>query len=103
MRNSTGGSAARHVLCVLLPLLALALVGGSSGHAATTEAPPAATRDHGHGHWFRHVCALPNPMSAWCGAQVVTSSNGVPLASSTPPSSALTPVAFHTAYSLPAT
>src|SRR5690242_821547 len=102
MRTSTGGFAARHVFFVLLALLALVLAVGSSGRAATTDAPPAATRDHGRGHWFRHVCALPNARFAWCGAQVVTSSNGVPLASSSPPSSALTPAAFHTAYSLPA-
>jgi hypothetical protein len=99
----TRGSAARRVFFMVLPVLALALVGGSSGHAASADAPPAATRDHGHGHWFRHVCAEPSAKFAWCGAQVVTSSNGVPLASSTPPASALTPAAFHTAYALPTT
>ena len=99
---STRGPAARGMLLMLLPVLALALTGGSSGHAASTP-PPAATRDHGRGHWFRHVCAVPNARFAWCGAQVVTSSNGVPLASSAPPSSAVTPAGFHTAYSLPTT
>jgi uncharacterized membrane protein len=94
-------SPAARVLLMVLPLIALALVTGAAGsRAAATDAPPA-TRDHGYGHWFRHVCSLPNVHMAWCGAQVVTNADGQPLASSSPPSSALTPAGFHSAYSLP--
>src|SRR4051794_14797121 len=104
--QNTGASSARRpaavrFLLMVLPLVAVALVAGGSGQAAATDAPPGPERDHGHGHWFRHVCSLPGTRFAWCGAQVVTSADGAPLASGTPPTSALTPAAFHTAYALP--
>ena len=94
---------ARAFLMLLAAAAAAVALGVPAGQARSADSPPPAMREGGHGHWFRHVCSLPDVRFAWCGAQVVTSSDGVPLASASPPSSALTPAQFHSAYSLPAT
>ena len=60
-------------------------------------------RDNGAGPWITRVCALPIPFVAGCSADVVTDSHGKPLASSSPPASALGPGKFHSAYGLPTT
>jgi subtilase family serine protease len=60
-----------------------------------------AIRDHGRGAWFRSVCDVSFGNSAACQAQVVSDSSGDPLATSSPPATALTPAQFHSAYQLP--
>jgi hypothetical protein len=89
---------------VLLALGVALTFGAAGGRAAGKDAPPPpATRDHGHGAWFRHVCSLPDGADAGCEAQVVTSAAGDPLASTTPPPGAYGPDQFHIGYSLPTT
>jgi hypothetical protein len=87
------------VLCVLAAALASSVAGGASGDISL----PQVFRDHGRGFWYEHVCDTPLSRGAACGAQVVSAEDGVPLASASPPASALGPADFHTAYSLPTT
>jgi subtilase family serine protease len=56
-------------------------------------------------HWdfTKRVCALVRSQWVNCAAEVVSDANGVPLAGSSPPASALGPADFHAAYSLPTT
>ena len=51
----------------------------------------------------KHVCT--SSLSRWgnCGAVVLASSSGTPLAGTTPPAAALGPAQFHSAYNLPTT
>lgn len=51
----------------------------------------------------RPVCGIPARGFARCHAHVVTNANETPLGSSTPSSSSMGPVQFHTAYNLPCT
>src|SRR3954452_1295311 len=102
--HSARRSFGARLLLMLVALLAAVLAtGAAGGSAASADAPPPATREHGHGHWFRHACSRPDTRFAWCGVQVVTNADGVPLASTSPPASAVTPAAFHTAYAVPVT
>ncbi len=77
------------------------VVGAASGGA--DPGGQAATRDHGHGAWFRSVCDAALNDSAACQAQVVSDASGDPLAGGSPPSTALTPAQFHSGYNLPTT
>jgi fibronectin type 3 domain-containing protein len=93
-------------LRVLRAAAAIAVVGlvlgaGTSSAAGTPHLP--AWLDNGRGPWIAHVCALPIPGIAGCQADVVTDSAGRPLASGSPPSGALGPSQFHSAYNLPTT
>lgn len=54
-------------------------------------------------HHFKPVCGPPKSKSARCNAQVVTDDSLKPLASSQPPTTALTPLQLHLAYNLPCT
>jgi len=72
--------------------------------ALTASADPSGNapfRDHGHGRWFKHGCAWQGGLFASCNVNVVTDSTGKPLASSTPPATALAPSQFDSAYALP--
>jgi hypothetical protein len=87
------------LLCALAAALASAVAGSASGDAAM----PQPVRDHGRGHWYERACLAPVSRDAACGAQVVSSDVGVPLASPSPPVGALGPADFHAAYALPTT
>jgi hypothetical protein len=87
------------LLCALAATLASAVAGSASGDASM----PPPVRDHGRGHWYERACLAPASRDAACGAQVVSSDSGVPLATSSPPVGALGPADFHTAYALPTT
>jgi subtilase family serine protease len=76
----------------LLIVVFLAVGVGSAGSASSP------TPTH---YQFKQVCG--SSLARWsnCGAIVVASSTGTPLASTTPPAGALGPTDFHTAYDLP--
>lgn len=84
---------------VVLVASALALAVALTASADPSGNPP--LRDHGHGHWFKHGCSWQGGLYASCNVNVVTDSAGKPLASSTPPATALAPTQFHSAYALP--
>ena len=77
------------------------LLAAGAGSAAAAGPPLPPWLDNGRGPWIAHVCALPIPRVAGCSADVVTSSAGLPLASSAPPAGALGPSQFRSAYNLP--
>ena len=93
-------SSSRIALAALVAAAFVLAVGAASGGADPGQG---ASRDHGHGAWFRSVCDVAGVGSAACQAEVVSDSSGDPLASGSPPSTALTPGQFHTGYNLPAT
>ncbi len=84
-------------------LVVAVLCAAVTGSAARGDGFVRPVRDHDRGHWYERVCQGPAARAAACGAQVVSDSDGVPLASTAPPSSALGPSAFHTGYALPTT
>ena len=85
---------------LLLAVAALVVMVGAGGASSDPGGQP--HRDHDHGHWFEQSCAAAPDGYASCGAQVVTDSAGIPLATGTPPAGALGPAQFAGAYSLPA-
>jgi hypothetical protein len=89
----------RIALTALVAALFVLVVGVGAGGA--DPGGQGAHRDHGRGFWFRSVCDVAFGSSAACQAQVVSDSSGDPLATSSPPATALTPAQFHTGYSLP--
>jgi subtilase family serine protease len=88
------------VLVVSALTVAVALAASGSAFAAGGDGP---RRDGGRGVWFTRVCAIPGAALGACGAQVVTSSGGTPLAGTSPAPTALGPAQFHSAYGLPTT
>ena len=86
------------VICALSAAVVLTASGGA--FAAGGNEP---MRTGGHGLWFKRVCAIPGLQLGGCGAQVVTSSAGTPLAGSGPSSLSLGPAQFHSSYGLPTT
>jgi hypothetical protein len=84
---------------LLLTVLVFGALG--AGSAASDNGRPQAQRDNGRGHWFERACDGPAARDAACNAQVVSNEYGVPLQSTSPPSSALGPSDFHTGYQLP--
>jgi subtilase family serine protease len=85
-------------LALAATLLAFA---GAAGSAPPSLGQP--QRDHDRGRWFAHSCAQAGTGYASCSAQVVTDSDGSPLASSSPPSGSYGSAQFHGAYGLPTT
>jgi len=79
----------------------LSMFAGAAGSVPGPALGGPPQRDHGRGQWFAHTCAQAPNGFASCGAQVVTSSAGLPLASGSPPASAYGPAEFLTAYGLP--
>ena len=77
----------------------MVLVAGAGSASSDPGGQP--HRDNGRGHWFAPTCAAAPDGFASCDAQIVTDSAGSPLASSSPPASALGPAQFAGAYSLP--
>ena len=82
----------------LVAVVAISVGAGAGAAARTADGP---WRDNGRGPWIARVCSLPIPRVAGCNADVVTNSDGQPLATSSPPSGALGPSSFHSAYNLP--
>ena len=89
-------------LIVVVSAIGLAAVLLASAGAAAGPGG-GVTRDNGKGHWFRRACDLPKVAVGECGVQVVTNSNGSPLAASAPAPGSYGPAQFHTAYALPTT
>jgi len=84
-------------------LVVVCIVTVGAGAASAVRPGGAPWRDdNGRGPWIARVCSLPIPAVAGCDANVVTNSAGTPLVTSAaPPSGALGPSQFHSAYSLP--
>jgi subtilase family serine protease len=86
---------------VVLAAVACLALAGAAGSAPGPASMGPPQRDHAHGHWFAHSCAQAPAGQAACGAQVVTNSSGVPLATGTPVSGSYGPPQLLTAYGLP--
>ena len=85
---------------LLLAAAALMILVAGAG-SASSDPGGQPHRDHDHGRWFEQTCAAAPDGFASCDAQIVTDSAGSPLASASPPASALGPAQFAGAYSLP--
>jgi len=85
---------------------ALVLVAGAAAHPFDASpdhgfgGPPRGGPGHGRGAWFADVCDQAVFIEAACSAEVVTDANGSPLASSSPPATALGPAKLRSAYGL---
>ena len=85
---------------------ALVLVAGAAAHPFDASpdrgfgGPPRGGPGHGRGAWFADVCDRAVFVEAACSAEVVTDASGSPLASSSPPATALGPDKLRSAYGL---
>jgi hypothetical protein len=94
----------RKSIVLVVSAISIAVTVAASGGPAARAGGDGPMRDGGRGVWFVRACGAPGTAFGACGAQVVTNSNGTPLASSAaPPPSAYGPAQFHTAYNLPST
>ena len=94
----------RKSIVLVVSAISIAVTVAAGGGPAARAGGDGPIRDGGHGVWFIRACGAPSTAFGACGAQVVTNSNGTPLASSAaPPPTAYGPAQFHTAYNLPTT
>ncbi len=94
----------RKSIVLVVAAISIALTVAASGGPAARAGGNGPMRDGGRGVWFVRACGAPGAMFGACSAQVVTNSEGTPLATSAaPPPAAYGPSQFHTAYNLPTT